>query len=156
MQPLPEKVTAIGALEPPKDIEKLRHFLGLVGFYMKFMPLFVDVTACLKTMLWEGAVFMWTEQCGNAFKLLKSELVKCPCYNIQIPIGHLNCSLMHLNIVIWVSCTKKRHPINQVQKSILFPLHTFQVPLVGPNSCGTPPRKSVTWSTNPLKSLHFI
>ena len=29
-------------------------------------------------MLWKGAVFMWTEQCGNAFKLLKSELVKMP------------------------------------------------------------------------------
>ena len=98
VQPLPEKVTAIEALEPPKDIEELRHFLSLVGFYRMFIPFFTDITACLNTMLWKGAVLMWTEQCGNVFKLLKSELVKCPCYNIQIPIDHLNCSLTCLNI----------------------------------------------------------
>ena len=35
VQPLPEKVTAIEALEPPKDIDELRQFLGLDGFYRK-------------------------------------------------------------------------------------------------------------------------
>ena len=97
---LPEKVAAIEALEPPKDIEELRNFLGFVGFYRKLIPFFMDITVCLNTILWKGAVFTWTEQCGNTFKLGKSELVKCPCCNIQIPIGHLNCSLMCLNIVI--------------------------------------------------------
>ena len=32
VQPQPEKVTAIEALEQPKDINKLRHFLGLACF----------------------------------------------------------------------------------------------------------------------------
>ena len=72
--PLPEKVTAIKVLEPPKDINKLRQFLGLVGFYRKFIPFFTDVIACLNTMLWKGVTFQWIEQCNNAFKLLKSEL----------------------------------------------------------------------------------
>ena len=78
VQPLPEKVTAIEALESPKDIDELPQFLGLVWFYRKFIPFFMDVTVCLNTMLRKGAVFKWTEQCGNAFKLLKSELVKVP------------------------------------------------------------------------------
>ena len=76
VQPLPEKVTAIEALELPKDINELRQFLGLVGFYRKFTPFFTDVVACLNTMLRKGAVFKWTEQSGNAFRLLKLELVK--------------------------------------------------------------------------------
>ena len=33
VQPLLEKVTVIEALESPKDIEELRQFLGLVGFF---------------------------------------------------------------------------------------------------------------------------
>ena len=98
--PLLQKVTAIEALVSPKDINELRQFLGLVGIYRKFISFFANVTACLNTTLRKGAVFMWTEQCNNVFKLLKSKLVKCPCYNILIPINHSNCSLMHLNIAI--------------------------------------------------------
>ena len=83
MKPLPEKVTALEALEPPKDIEEHRQFLGLVGFYRKYIPFFMDITACLNTMLRKGAVFACREQCNNAFKLLKSKLVKVP--RLQYP-----------------------------------------------------------------------
>ena len=83
VQPLPEKVPAIKALEPPMDISELRQFLGLVGFYRKFIPFFTDVMVCLNTMLRKGAVFKWTEQHGNAFKLLKSDLLKMP--KLQYP-----------------------------------------------------------------------
>ena len=72
------KVTAIEALEPPKDINEFRQFLGLGGFYRMFIPFFADVTVCLNTMPRKGAVFKWTEQCSNAFRLLKLELVKMP------------------------------------------------------------------------------
>ena len=78
VQPLPEKLAAIQALEPPRNIEELWHILGLVRFYRKFIPFFADVTSYLNTMLWKGAVFKWTKQCNNAFNLLKSGLVKMP------------------------------------------------------------------------------
>ena len=65
-------------LEPPKDLEELQYFLGLVGFYRKFIPFFADITPCLNTMLQKGAVFKWTQQCNNAFNLLKSDLVEMP------------------------------------------------------------------------------
>ena len=37
VQPLPEKVFAMEALEPPQNIEELWHYLGLVRFYRKFI-----------------------------------------------------------------------------------------------------------------------
>ena len=61
VQPLLEKVTTIEALEPPQNIDELWHFLGLIGFYRKFIPFFTYVTACLNTMLRKGTVFKWTE-----------------------------------------------------------------------------------------------
>ena len=67
IQPLPEKVAIIEALEPPLNIDELQHFLGLIRFYRKFIPFFTNVTACLNTMLRRGAVFKWTEQCNNEF-----------------------------------------------------------------------------------------
>ena len=57
--------------------------MGLVGFYRMFIPFFADVTACLNAMLRQGVVFKWMEQCSNAFKLLKSDLVKKP--TLQYP-----------------------------------------------------------------------
>ena len=83
VQPLPEKVATIQALEPFRNIDELWHFLGLVEFYRKLIPFFADVTACLNTMLRNGAVFKWTEQCNNAFNLLKLDLVKMP--RLQYP-----------------------------------------------------------------------
>ena len=76
VQPLPENVATIQALEPTRDIDELRQFLGLVGFYRKFIPFFSDITICLNKMLRKGATFKWMEQCENAFKLLKAELTK--------------------------------------------------------------------------------
>ena len=83
VQPLPEKVTAIEALEPHQNIEELWHFLDPIGFYRKFIPFFADVTACLTSMLRKGVVFKWSKQCNNAFNLLKSDLVKMP--RLQYP-----------------------------------------------------------------------
>ena len=83
VQPLSEKDATIQALELPKNIKELWHFLGLVGFYRKFIPFFANVTACLNTMLSRGAVFKWTKQCNNAFNILKSDLVKMP--RLQYP-----------------------------------------------------------------------
>ena len=83
VQPLPEKVAAIQALEPPGNIEDFWHFLALVGFYRKFIQFFANLTACLNTMLRKGAVFKRTEQCSNAFNLLKSDFVKIP--RLQYP-----------------------------------------------------------------------
>ena len=88
MQPLPKKVAAIEALEPPKHIEECRQFLGLVSFYRKLIPFFVAVTECLNTMLRKGVVFTWMEQCINAFKLLWSELVKMPRLQNPNPNKH--------------------------------------------------------------------
>ena len=40
VQPLPEKVVAVQALQPLKDVNELMEFLGLVGFYRKFISFF--------------------------------------------------------------------------------------------------------------------
>ena len=85
VQPLPEKVTAIEALQPPKDINKLRQFLGLVGFYRKFIPFFAGVTACLNAVLRKGVTFHGLHNAENAFKLLKAELVKIPALQYPNP-----------------------------------------------------------------------
>ena len=108
MQPLPEKVATIQALEPPRDINKFGHFLGLEGFYRKFIPFFSDITICLNKMLRKGATFKWTEQCGNATKLHKAELTKMPALQYQNPNKPLNYLQMQLNTATPEVSTKRR------------------------------------------------
>ena len=59
--------------------------LCLAGFYRKFFPFFADLTICLNRMPRKGATFDWTEQCGNAFELLKEELAKMPALQNPTP-----------------------------------------------------------------------
>ena len=114
VQALPEKDTALEALEPSQNIEEWWHFLGLIGFYMKFIPFFANITACISAMLRKGVVFRWTEKCNNAFNLLKSELVEMPRLQYHNP-KHLSYLPMHQNIAILVFCIKRRYPRKQIQ-----------------------------------------
>ena len=74
IQPLPEKVEAIKKPIAPTNIDELRQFLDLVGFYRKFVLFFADITSCLTKMLRKGVPFVWTAQCNSAFETLKEEV----------------------------------------------------------------------------------
>ena len=83
--PLPEEVATIQALEPPRDVNKLRQFLGLIGFYRKLIPFFSGITICVNKMFRKWTTFNWTEQCETAFKLLKAELAEMPALQYPNP-----------------------------------------------------------------------
>ena len=145
MQTLPEKVAAVEALEPPKDINELHQFLGLAGFYRKFIPFFTDGTTCLNTMLRKGVAFKWMEQCTNAFKLLKSGLVKMPTLQYPNP---------NKPFLLFTDASKHSY------SSILHQEETTNNPGVEVNlipnayfSGSLLPKRSVMWSTSPLKNL---
>ena len=106
----------IVALDPPKDINELRQFLGLVVFFIgnSFLSL-QTLQPVHKTMLQKGATFQWMEQCNNAFKLLKYELVKMPTLQY---LTHLNCLQMPPSTATQSFCIKKRCPRHQLQRPI--------------------------------------
>ena len=72
------KVEAINKITTPTSIEEVRHFNGMCSYYWKFIPHFSDITKCFNNMTKKGAVFKWTNECDNAFKLLKEKLMEEP------------------------------------------------------------------------------
>ena len=48
IKPLPDTCIAIKNLSEPENIDELHHFLGLSGYYRKFIPVFADITKPLK------------------------------------------------------------------------------------------------------------
>ena len=80
---LPEGVTAIESYPVPTNLRTLRRFLGMVGFYARFIPNFSKCAAILHDLKKKGARFEWTPQHQGAFDSLKRALSHAPV--LQIP-----------------------------------------------------------------------
>ena len=59
IQPLQDKIMVITNLTEPKNINELHHFLGVTGYYRKFIPLFADNTKPLNILLRKNTKFQW-------------------------------------------------------------------------------------------------
>lgn len=67
VRPIRAKVRAIDNFPVPVTKRELMRFLGMVGFYRCFCRNFSSVVAPLTDLLKSRAMFIWTEDCQNAF-----------------------------------------------------------------------------------------
>ena len=74
----PKKIEAIKALPAPSNLESLRSFLGIAGYYRKFIPDFATVSAPLTGLTKKGVKFSWSDQHQHAFQALKHHLCSAP------------------------------------------------------------------------------
>jgi len=63
---------------PPKDVSKLRSFLGAVGYYRKFIKDFAQIASPLFQLLKKNSKFEWTKESNLVFKSLKERLIRAP------------------------------------------------------------------------------
>ena len=50
VKPDPEKVAAIQRITPPPNVSAVRAFIGLVGFYRRFIPQFAKIAKPLTSL----------------------------------------------------------------------------------------------------------
>ena len=50
IRPLPNKLDCIRNMPVPKDAKEIKQFLGLTGYYRKFVPRFADISRPLTTL----------------------------------------------------------------------------------------------------------
>ena len=60
--PLPEKLASICNMPRPKSPKEVKQFLGLIGYYRKFVPRFSDIARSLKNLTRHDTKFVWTEK----------------------------------------------------------------------------------------------
>jgi hypothetical protein len=58
----PEKVQAVLQWPPPTNVRELRGFLGLAGFYRKFVWHFAIIAKPLTNLLKKHSLFIWTSE----------------------------------------------------------------------------------------------
>lgn len=74
----PSKIDSIKQWPQPQNIKELRSFLGLAGYYRKFVQGFAVIARPLSDLLKKGMPFVWTPVHQLAFEALKNALMEAP------------------------------------------------------------------------------
>ena len=74
----PEKVEAVMSWERPKSFFEIRSFLGLPGYYKRFIEDFSMIAAPMTRLTRKEVKFDWDDQCEEAFQELKRKLTSAP------------------------------------------------------------------------------
>lgn len=78
VRPDPAKVESIANMQPPTGLEGLRRFLGMVGFYRRFVNDFAGMAAPLYKLLKKDAPFDFGAEQSVAFNRLRTALCTAP------------------------------------------------------------------------------
>ena len=73
-----EKVEAVSNWQPPTNVSEIRSFLGLAGYYRRFIEGFSKITRPMTELLKKEKKFTWTESCERSFQELKRRLTTAP------------------------------------------------------------------------------
>ena len=76
--PLKDKLDSICDMPAPSNSKEVKQFLGLVGYYRKFVPCFAALSRPLSKLTCKDKVFEWTKECKKAFATLKEKLCAQP------------------------------------------------------------------------------
>ena len=80
--PLPSKAQVINNMHPAKTAKQVCTFLGLIGYYRKFIRKFAKMAKPLTLLTCQKAKFEWTPIHHTAFLTLKESVTEAPilCY----------------------------------------------------------------------------
>ena len=62
----------------PRTPKEIKQFLGLTGYYRKFIPRFSEISRPLAKLTAKVTSFEWTPQCQFSFEMLKDALMSAP------------------------------------------------------------------------------
>ncbi len=78
MRTVQSKVDVVKEFPQPTSVEKVKSFLGLCGYYRKFVKNYADVSQLLSSLLRKSTIFSWGPPQIKAFETLKEELTSSP------------------------------------------------------------------------------
>lgn len=78
----PEKIKAVAKWTSPTNVKELRSFLGLAGYYRRFVRNFGVIAKSTTSLLKKGVLFVWTPSHESSFTALKEALVSAPVLSL--------------------------------------------------------------------------
>ena len=78
----PKNVASIVEWERPTSVTEIRSFLGLAGYYRRFVSNFSSIAKPMTRLTEKGVPFVWTNDCEVSFQTLKEKLVNAPILSL--------------------------------------------------------------------------
>ncbi|KAI3770327.1 hypothetical protein L6452_01455 [Arctium lappa] len=78
----PSKIEVMMNWEPPKSPSEIRSFLGLAGYYRRFIQDFSKIASSLTVLTRKNVKFDWTETQEKAFRILQKKLCEAPILSL--------------------------------------------------------------------------
>ncbi|GKC24406.1 putative nucleotidyltransferase, ribonuclease H, partial [Tanacetum coccineum] len=131
----PAKVEAITKWPRPTSVTEVRSFLGLAGYYRRFVEGFSRLALPLTKLMRKGEKFVWNEEREKSFEELKQRLVSAPILTLPSGTGGfqiysdaskkgLGCVLMqHGKVISYASRQLKPYEVN-------YPTHDLELAAV--------------------------
>ncbi|KAL2938982.1 Transposon Ty3-I Gag-Pol polyprotein [Bienertia sinuspersici] len=128
----PSKIKAVSEWPRPTNVTEIRSFLGLAGYYRRFVKDFSRIAQPITRLMRKEVKFEWKEDCEKAFVELKKRLTTAPI--LTLPSGTegyevysdaskngLGCVLMqHKKVIAYASRQLKPYEVN-------YPTHDLEL-----------------------------
>lgn len=122
----PQKIDIITQWPMPNNVIEVRSFLGLAGYYCRFVQNFSKITTHLTNLTTKATKYEWTDKCEETFQKLKSRLTSA----LMLPMptkdedfvvysdaykNGLGCVLMQSNhVIVYASRQLNSHKQNNL------------------------------------------
>ncbi|XP_048448087.1 uncharacterized protein LOC103926898 [Pyrus x bretschneideri] len=128
----PQKVAAVENWEQPRTVTEVRSFLGLAGYYRRFVKDFSVIALPLTRLTRKDVKFEWDDRCEQSFQQLKRCLTQAPVLALpddngdfevysDASLNGLGCVLMqHGRVIAYASRQLKPHELN-------YPTHDLEL-----------------------------
>ncbi len=87
IRPDPEDVRPVAETPAPTNLKETQQFLGVVNYYAPFLKNLADTAEPLRRLTRKGVSFEWADECAQAFKQLKEDMIN----KLQLFIFDPNC-----------------------------------------------------------------
>jgi hypothetical protein len=137
----PSKVKVVLSWKTTQNISDIRSFLGLVGYYRRFIEEFSKISKPMTELLAKGKTLEWTSRCEASFQELKKRLTTAPvlmipdvenAFSIYCDASGqgLGCVLMQDgNVVAYASRKLRKHeekyPTHDLELAVIVPALKF-------------------------------
>ncbi|KAL4038175.1 hypothetical protein IC575_001783 [Cucumis melo] len=98
------KIEVVSSWPRPSTVSKVRSFMGLAGYYKRFMEDFSRIASLLTQLTRKRTLFVWSPVCERSFQELKQKLMTAPVLTVPDGSGR--------KVVACASCQLKSHEQN--------------------------------------------